>query len=160
MAAAGGGGGDAVKKAITQASHGFIVGDVVYHAGAVWAKARADLPATCDVVGIVSAVAGVNDFTVTTHGYISGLSGLTADTTYFLSPTTSGLLTATEPTTGGHVSKPVLQSITTTTGFVTNYRGVTIGDITVGPIMISTQTVSGVANVDFTSGLNSTYTNK
>lgn len=156
--AAGGGSGDAVKKTTTQASHGFIVSDVVYHAGGVWAKARADLPATCDVVGIVSAVAGVNDFTVTTHGYISGLSGLTADTTYFLSPTTAGLLTATEPTTAGYVSKPVLQAITTTTAFVINYRGVVIGDITVGPVMLSTQTVSSVVNVDFTSGLNSTYT--
>lgn len=54
------------------------------------------------------------------------LGTLTSDTTYFLSPTTAGLLTATEPTTNGQISKPVLKTTSTTTGIITNMRGMEI----------------------------------
>lgn len=154
---AGGGAADANTKAINQTAHGFVAKDVIMHAGGVYAKAQANSAANADVIGMVTTVADANNFTIVTAGYVSGLTGLTADTTYFLSPTTAGLLTTTAPTTAGQIFKPVFQSISTTEGFFINYNGVEIAGITVGPVLISTQTVSNVATVDFTSGLDATY---
>jgi hypothetical protein len=115
-------------KAIHQASHGFVVGNILYLAAGVYTKAKADAAATSEVVGIVSAVAaGTDDFTILNVGYVSGLSGLTAGTIYFLSCTTAGALTATEPTTEGHVSKPVLIADSTTSGYFFNMRGAVVG---------------------------------
>lgn len=111
------------SKLIWQASHSFSVGDVLYLNGTTYTKAKADAAATSEVVGMVSAVAGVNDFTITTGGYVIGLSGLTAGSVYFLSPTTAGALTATEPTTEGHISKPLLVADSTTSGYLFNMRG-------------------------------------
>lgn len=123
----GGGSADAVTKDITQTTHGFIVGDVLYFDGANYAKAKADDESTSEVLGIVSEVSSVNTFTLTTSGYVSGLSGLVAGTTYYLSEATAGLLTATEPTGVGEVTKPVLVADTTTSGYVIHSRGIIIG---------------------------------
>lgn len=122
----GAGSAEATTKSITQASHGFAVGDVLKFASSVYAKAQADSAANAEVVGIISAVADVNTFTLTTVGYVSGLSGLTANTTYFLSASTAGLLTATEPSTAGQISKPVFRAVSTTAGYFFNMRGVAI----------------------------------
>jgi hypothetical protein len=64
-------------------------------------------------------------------GRITGLTGLTAGTVYFLSPSSAGALTATEPTTLGQVSKPLLVADTTTSGYLFNFRGAVLAD-TVG----------------------------
>ena len=119
--------GDSVQKDINQTTHGFSVGDIAYYNGTAWSKAKADADSTSEVLGVVSAVADANNFTVKTLGYISGLSGLTAGTTYYLSAATAGLLTATEPTTAGHVSKPVLVATSTTEGYIIHSRGAIIG---------------------------------
>lgn len=74
-------------------------------------------------MGIVSAVAGPDDFTMTTHGYVTGLSGLTSGTTYFLSETTAGLLTATAPSTSLNVRKAQFIATSTTTGHYNNFVG-------------------------------------
>src|SRR5215831_9029883 len=100
--AAGGGGGGAggtgMSKAIHQVAHGFAVGNVIRLSGtSAYTKAKADSIANAESIGIVSAVAGADDFTIVTGGYISGLSGLTATTVYFLDPTTAGAITSTEP---------------------------------------------------------------
>jgi hypothetical protein len=121
-AAAGGG----MTKAINQTTHGFAVGDVPYYTGSAYAKAKTDADSTSEALGVVSAVADANNFTLTMGGYISGLSGLTAGTTYYVSDATAGLLTATQPTTVGHISKPMLVADSTTSGYVINMRGVTI----------------------------------
>lgn len=110
-------------KSIAQASHGFAVGDVLKYASGAYAKAQADSSANAEVVGIVSAVADTGNFTLLTSGYFSGLSGLTAEAVHFLSGGTAGALTATEPTTEGHVSKPLLIAVSTTAGFFFNMRG-------------------------------------
>jgi hypothetical protein len=114
---------DAVKKSINQTTHGFAVGDVVYLNGANYAKALADDAVSGEAVGIVSAVAGVDDFTLTTDGYITGLSSLTAGTVYWLSADTAGALTSTEPTDASTVSKPMLIADGTTSGWVLQMRG-------------------------------------
>lgn len=120
----GGGSGEVTQKAIAQTAHGFAVGDVIRHNGTAYVKSQANSAANAEVIGIVTAVADANNFTVTTEGYASTFSGLTAGTTYFLSAATAGLLTATEPSTVGQVSKPVLNTVSTTAGYVFQSRGV------------------------------------
>lgn len=112
----------AVTKDISQASHGLSVGDVVRFNGTNYVKAQADSASNAEVVGIVSTVADASNFTLTTHGYVSGLSGLAAGSTYFLSESSAGALTATDPS-GSNVSKPLFTAISTTTGYFINYRG-------------------------------------
>ena len=119
---AGGGSGEAVSKAIAQTGHALVVGDVIRFNGTDYVKADASVDATAEVYGVVSAVADANNFTVTTHGYISGLSGLTAGEAHFLSET-AGALTATPPTATGAVNKPVLLASSTTAGYVAIQRG-------------------------------------
>jgi hypothetical protein len=123
----GGGGGSATTKSITQTAHGFSVQQVLKYNGTAYALAEADSNADQEVIGIVSTVTDANDFILTTNGYVTGLSGLTAGTTYFLSATSPGTLTATEPTMIGQVSKPLLVADSTTSGYFTNYRGMVVG---------------------------------
>lgn len=126
---AAGGGGTNMTLAIAQVAHGLAVGDIVRLSGsATYTKAQANSSANAEVVGIVSAVADADNFTLHFGGRITTLSGLTANTVYFLSAATAGLLTATPPTANGQISKPVLIADTTTTGYFFNFRGSTIGN--------------------------------
>lgn len=113
---------------VNQNTHGFSVGDVVRLSGAsTYTKAQADSAANAEVAGVVSAVAGSNDFTLTTGGRIAGLSGLTANTVYFLDPSTAGAVTATEPSTANQVSKPVYIADSTTSAIMLPHRGIVVG---------------------------------
>jgi hypothetical protein len=128
----GTGGGGSSSIAVAQTAHGLVVGNIVKLTGATtYAKAQADSAINAEVAGIVSAVAGANNFTLTTNGQVTGLTGLTAGAVYFLSPTTAGALTTVEPTTGGQVSKPVLIADSTTSGIFYNFRGAVIAS---GPL--------------------------
>lgn len=118
--------GTDLTKSITQASHGFAVGDWVYYTGSAYAEAKADADSTSETLGIVSAVADANTFSLTSPGYVSGLSGLTAGATYYLSAATAGAMTATAPTTVGYVNKPVFVADSTTSGYVIQSRGYVI----------------------------------
>jgi hypothetical protein len=120
-------GGTSNSVVVTQAAHGFVVGDVLYLNGSVYTKARADSANTSSVAGIVSRIQSVNVFQLTSGGKMSGLTGLTVGADYFLSPVTSGLLTVTEPTTTGHVSQPVGIALSATELQVAIKRGVVIG---------------------------------
>lgn len=119
-------GSTAVTKPITQSAHGFSVGQVLYYTGSAYALANASADSTSEVLGIVTYVTDANNFTLTASGYATGLSGLTAGTTYYLSASSSGAFTATQPSTVGNISKPVLVADTTTSGYVIQSRGVTI----------------------------------
>lgn len=123
---AAGGSGANTSSAIAQTSHGLAVKDVVRYNGSAYVKAQADSAANAEVVGIVSAVADANNFTLVTGGRVTGLSGLTAATVYFLSASSAGALTATEPSTVGQVSKPVFIADATTSGYFFNFRGMVI----------------------------------
>jgi hypothetical protein len=113
--------------AVHQVGHGFAVKDVVRLSGAsTYTKAQANSAANSEAVGIVSAVAGADDFTFVHNAYISGLSGLTAGEVHFLSPSSAGALTTTDPTTAGQISKPILVADSTTSGFVLVMRGVLV----------------------------------
>ena len=56
-------------------------------------------------------------------GLVTGLSGLTAGTTYFLSTSSAGALQNADATTAGQISKPVFVAISTTSGYLINWRG-------------------------------------
>lgn len=127
---AAGGGGSATTKDINQTTHGLAVGDIVKYSGSAYAKAQADSAANAEVVGIVSVVTDADNFTLLTEGYISTLTGLTANTTYFLSASSAGALTATEPSTAGQISKPLLRAVSTTAGYFFNWRGVVVSTAT------------------------------
>jgi tartrate dehydratase beta subunit/fumarate hydratase class I family protein len=115
-------GGATLDHDVNQTTHGFSVNDWVYHNGTIYTLADASAAATAESIGVVSAVAGVDDFTIQFGGRITGLSGLTAGEAHFLSET-AGQITATAPTTAGAVSKPVLIADSTTSGFIFNMRG-------------------------------------
>jgi hypothetical protein len=95
--------------AVTQASHPFVAGDVIYCSGAnTYAKAKADAAATADVVGVVSVDVGTDDFIYCASGKMTtGVPAVAAGSVLFLSDATAGLLTTTEPTAAGHISLPV-----------------------------------------------------
>jgi len=116
-----------MSKSITQASHGFAVGDVIYYTGSAYAKAKADAVATSEVLGMVSSIDG-NDFILTLGGEITGLTSLSAGVVYYLSGDTAGSITALEPTTEGYISKPIFITTSTTSGFFFNMRGAEITD--------------------------------
>ncbi len=117
---------DATSHIVTQAAHGLAVGNVVRMVFGNYQKAIASSAIAAEVVGIVGSVIDANNFVLITNGFVSGLSGLTAGTVYFLDPVAPGVLTATPPTTANQVSKPVLIAATTTTGYFHNFRGLVI----------------------------------
>lgn len=119
-------------KRISQTTHGFSVGQAVYYTGSTYALAKADSDSTSEVLGLVYAVPDANTFVLAQVGYITGLSGLTAGSAYYLSDTTAGALTATHPTTPGHVSKPVLVADSTTSGYIIQSRGIDIAGQSLG----------------------------
>lgn len=128
------GGGDATSFDVAQTGHGFVVGDVIRATSTAntYAKAQADSAANAEVVGYVSVVDDANNFTYTTEGIVSaGVPTNTAGTVYFLSPSSAGALTATEPTTAGQISKPLLTILeSATTAYFHNYRGMLLTDPT------------------------------
>lgn len=110
------------RQTITQAAHGFAAKDVIRWSSGSFVKAKADTDTNARAIGVVESVSG-DDFVVVYIGRISGLSGLTAHATYFLSEATEGLLTTTEP--GGlYISKPMLVATSTTGGLVLAQRGI------------------------------------
>jgi predicted secreted protein len=125
---------------ITQASHGFALGDTLYLVGTTYTKAIATSAAAAEVVGVVSKIVDANNFELTLSGEVTGLTGLTAGEVYFLSAATAGLLTVTEPSTIGQVSVPVGIASSTTSLYVAPKRGVVIGG------------TNARANVSLTSG--------
>ena len=119
----GSGSGESLCTTIHQVGHGLSVGNVIRLSGTSYVKAQADTEANAEAVGIVSAVAGADDFTFCVGGHITTLSGLTAGSVYYLDDDTAGLLTLTEPPDTGDVSKPLLIADTTTSGWIFNMRG-------------------------------------
>ena len=117
---------------ITQSSHGFAVGEALKSSGSngAYAKAQADSAANAEVVGVVTVVTDTNNFTLTLSGMITVAGAVpneTAGTALFLSASSAGALTATEPSTSGQISKPVAIVTTANTEMIlVTYRGETI----------------------------------
>ncbi len=141
-----------VSEAITQ-SNSFSVGNVIYFNGSSYVLAKSDAASTAEVTGIVSAATGSN-FTVVYSGRINGLSGLTAGQVYFLSDSTAGLLTTTEPTTATHVSRPILDASSATSGIVLPFRGAVISAAAATPVVsVKTQTFSATGTYTPSTGM-------
>lgn len=111
----------AVTESFNQVAHGLLVGEVVRFNSGSWVLAQADTVDNSEALGVISAVAGVDDFTVTYSGRITGLSGLTADNTFFLDDVAAGAITLIEPT---GISKPILFATSATAAVVKIFRGV------------------------------------
>ena len=121
------GGGSGGSLSVNQSTHGFAVGDILKRGSGSYAKAQADSSANSEVVGIVTAVADTDNFTLTVSGSgtLSGAS-LTDGTCYFLSPSSAGAYTTTETSTATQVSKPVFVATSSTTFIWINQRGIII----------------------------------
>jgi len=119
-------GGGGTTDRVNQA-HTFLVGDVLYLNGSTYTKARADAANTAEVVGMVSRVIDSNQFEITLSGEVSGLTGLTTGEVYFLSETTPGAITITEPSVVGQISLPVGVASSTTSLYVAPKRGAVVG---------------------------------
>lgn len=109
-------------KTITQASHGFTKGTLLYFNGTQFARARANSLATSWVTGMVFEVVSTSVFKMLVSGYISGLSGLVAGTTYYLSVTSAGTMQSVRPIGNDtNVIKPVFIADSTSSGFFYNF---------------------------------------
>jgi hypothetical protein len=86
-----------ISESFTQTGHGFVVGDVVIRkSDNTWFKARATDSGAGRALGIVTAVADANNFTLTFQGYITtGVPVATAGTVFYVDPATGGALTST-----------------------------------------------------------------
>jgi len=120
--------GSKLSDDVTQAAHGFVVGDVLYMQGAgTFAKAQADAAATSEAVGIVTAVADINTFTYTFGGLITtGLALLTPGDVLYLSTSTAGDIQNSAPSSAGEVIKPLMDAISATTAVWVNHLGIEI----------------------------------
>jgi len=105
-----------VKETITQSAHGFAVKDVLKFSGGVYAKAQGTT-GNSEAVGVVESVT-TNTFVIVYSGRISGLSGLTANTEYFLDASTAGAITSTAPTASGNVQRSILFATSTSSAIV------------------------------------------
>lgn len=124
--------GEKISKCISQASHGFSVGNVVGWSGGTYNKPIANGLYDGEVLGIVTKCINANCFELTQAGYVTGLTSLSTNTTYFLSSTTAGLLTSTEPSVDGQISKSVLIADSSTSGWVLPYPGYIVTTGTTG----------------------------
>lgn len=108
---------------INQSSHGFTVGQPLFHNGTIFVIAKADAASTLGLF-FVSQVTDSNNFTVTTSGRVTGLPaiGLVAGEYSFVSESTAGTLTTTQPTAGGSFTNPIIFADTTASGWVIPFR--------------------------------------
>lgn len=115
-------GGGSGSLDITQSTHGFSVQDVLYNNAGTWTKALADDAETLGI-GIVTAVADTDNFTVTCTGVvtITGHALIVGDY-YYLSEGTAGLLTSTAPSTQGNYSAPIVYVLDSDNVFIMPWR--------------------------------------
>jgi len=149
------GGGGTVDR-IAQVGHSFVLGDVLYLNGSTYVKASAAADNTAEVVGIVSRVIDADNFEMTLSGEVAGLSGLTPGAVYFLSATTAGALTTTEPSVVGQVSLPVGVASSATSLYVAPKRGVVVGAANLrtqigldgDPLLVRTTNIQKITSYD------------
>lgn len=147
------------KITVTQASHGFTSADVgrpLYLNGSTWTLAQANTAAAAEVSGFIYNVIDANTLRIALSGQIpsiganlvEGGGNLTAGELYFLSATTAGKITATEPTSVGLISKPIGVAATTTALNAFNMRGSVVGAVNARTqINLSNNTTADVQNM-------------
>ena len=114
----GSGSASGATTEVTQSSHGLAVKDCIRHTGSAWTKARANSNSTL-ALGVVTAVTDSNTFTVAQSGRFELTShGLTVGQWYYLSESSAGALTTTEPA----ISQPLVYVESANFLFVFPYR--------------------------------------
>lgn len=152
-------------REVTQVGHGLLVSNWVRMNGANYVKATATSLDDSQVVGLVTSVNG-NVFTVQSAGFIAGIfAGLTPGGAYYLSVSTAGGMTLTEPTTIGEWSKPVFVATSSTDGYIQEQRGWEVGDSGGGGgsgggnwVQVASVTATVGATVDLVGVFSSNYT--
>jgi hypothetical protein len=144
--AAGDGGGDAgaVTHDIAQTGHGLAVANWVRLSGTSYVKAQADGAANAESVGVVVAVADVDNFTLQTGGFADIFTGLTPGAVQFLSAATAGAQTETAPSTNGQVVKPLAIAASATDAYIVNMRGELLASD--GDYLVASNNLGDVAN--------------
>ena len=120
---------NSLSKEWQQNSHGFAVGEIIYGSENNWVKSIADDSGQSEMSGIVTAIKDDNTFTLSSDGYIKGLTGLSADSLYFLSDTVAGSMTSVKPTTIGFINKAVFWATSDSGGYIKHYIGDVITSI-------------------------------
>ena len=105
-----------VEEDFPQIAHGLAVGDPVQRDAGAYVLADADTLANAQALGIVSAVGSLDNFTLQSSGYITGLPPLTANVLHYVA--VGGGLTTTKPA----ISKPMLFTDSTTSGWILPQR--------------------------------------
>ena len=108
---------------VTQTAHGFTAGQILTLGVSGYYLSQANNAVNANSVGMVVGIISANVFQLQMLGYVSGLSGLTAKSVYFLDASIAGAMTLVPPSTAGQILKPVFISDTTTSGFFVNYNG-------------------------------------
>lgn len=125
-------GADTSVQTVTQALHGFAIGDWLYvSADATYALGDASAEPSSQVVGVVTDVPTVNSFVIQQSGTISGvvtqdedLNPIVSATVYYLSATTPGQLVDTPPAVAGQYTKPLYTQniLASNTGWIMEQR--------------------------------------
>lgn len=143
-------GGGAVLVKVTQAGHGFAVGDWLYRDSGTYALAKADNATTTEEVGLVVEVIDADNFMLQQSGFVDGLlAGLTDSTLYWLSPSSAGDMTATKPTDPTHYTKPLFVATDTDSGWILSHRALAVLDEDDPDVEIISQVAHGLVFGDF-----------
>jgi hypothetical protein len=163
------GSGSTIER-VSHTSHGFIVGNVLYDAGANFAKGNCADSAKAEVIAMVSRVIDANTFEVITDGIpSSGLVAacfkggvLPADGDVCFLSDEDGKLTTVDPNEGpvGNISKPLffVRSVDATYayGYFKNMRGTTVG----GANLYTTIPVNGSISAPVTTSFHTINTDQ
>ena len=135
---------------ITQASHGFSVGEVLTVNGAgQFVRAKADALNTSQVVGIVKQVISVNQFIISTAGLVISLPfTVTPGSWHYLSESTAGVITTTPPSGSGQYVTPVLYGVSSNSGVLMIQKSVSVvtGTGTFDPVYLAIPVVLAVGD--------------
>ena len=133
---------EAIRKVFCQTGQSFALGNVLrYDFDGTLTFARANNEQNAEALGIVSGISG-NCFTVTSKGWITGITGtggftgllpLVTGNAYFLHPDVGGRLVANVDSgayelTAGEVRKAMFVAAGSYSGYVQNYTGIVVGD--------------------------------
>lgn len=147
------------KGVITQASHGFSAGDLLYNNAGVWTLAQSD---TVDKLaqGIVEESIDINNFRIVFNGFSTWTAhGLTVGQIYYLDPATPNTLTTTAPAIPQRVVVPqdvntiLFQNIVTggggggTSWTITEVQ---TGDLTAGEMWLADSSVARTRTLPLT----------
>ena len=116
--------GKSNRLTISQTSHGFISGDVLYYNGTQYAKCIATAISTAVAVGVVESVPDSDTFVLVLGGKfaVPASSGLTfaPGSVYYVDTATAGKLVTTKPTITSYLINPIFFSVGQTNGYVVN----------------------------------------